>query len=71
MPPHLLLELLTVTRVYRTCFNIIDIFVCDVEKQNIDYFIKNIYNAIYNRLSPKVDRMLEEIVEVLMEKQST
>ena len=70
---ELKLELLTVSRMYdRVPTYHVDAFCVDVFSGSpIDYFIKNIYNAIYNRLSPKVDRMLEEIVEVLMEKQST
>ena len=67
------LELLTVSRMYTSVPTFyVDTFCVDLFSGDpIDYFIKNIYNAIYNRLSPKVDRMLEEIVEVLMDKQST
>jgi hypothetical protein len=69
MPTHLLLELLTVTRMYRTYFNSIDIFVCNPDKQLLDFYITNIYNALLHKLSPKVDLLLEEIYTVLLDKE--
>ena len=69
MPTHLLLELLTVTRMYRTCFNSIDAFVCDPDNQTLDFYITNIYNQMLHRMSPKVDDLLAEIYTELLNKE--
>lgn len=69
MPSHLLLELLTVTRLYRTCYNQIDMFVCLPDKQNVDNYVNNIYNELLHRLSPKVDELLVEIYVELLNKE--
>ena len=69
MPAHLLLELLTVTRTYRTCFNSIDMFVCDPDKQVLEFYMKNIYNQMLHRMSPKVDALLVEIYTELLNKE--
>jgi hypothetical protein len=65
---ELKLELLTISRMYtRVPTFHVDTFCVDLfSGEPIDYFIKNIYHAMYNRMSPKVDSLLDEIVDVLM-----
>jgi hypothetical protein len=65
---QLKLELLTVSRMYDYMpMYPVDCFCVGLISEDVvDYFIKNIYNAIYNRMSPQVDSLLDEIVDVLM-----